>query len=124
MSRKIIGVTVGTNINPHKLSEYIDKENLTIADISESTEDGGYNIITFSDGSVIQIKNGNAGESGVHVGTEEPEDESLIWIDLDDEDPTGFATEKYVDDAISDALSNIVQAVINELPIYNGEVIQ
>ena len=35
-----------------------DGASITITDISESTENGGSNIITFSDGSSITIKNG------------------------------------------------------------------
>ncbi len=37
---------------------------VTITDISESTEDGGSNIVTFSDGSTVAIKNGSKGSKG------------------------------------------------------------
>lgn len=37
---------------------------VTISSIVESAEDGGNNVVTFSDGSVLNVKNGNKGDSG------------------------------------------------------------
>lgn len=41
-----------------------DGESITIASIDESFEDGGVNIVTFSDGKILTIKNGKAGDRG------------------------------------------------------------
>lgn len=60
---KIIGVTVGTTLNPEKLKELGDL-NLTITDIDESTADGGSNVVTFSDGNTLTVKNGSKGSKG------------------------------------------------------------
>lgn len=38
----------------------------TITKIEESTEDGGTNVITFSDGSVLKVRNGNKGKDGTN----------------------------------------------------------
>lgn len=40
------------------------------------------------------------GEPGIYVGTTEPEDNSLIWIDPEG-DPNDLATKAYVDEAIA-----------------------
>lgn len=76
---------------------------------------------------------GKDGESGVYVGTTEPTDDSVIWINPEgganeslatkayvDEaisnieaptpDLTGYATESYVNDAITEALNGIANA--------------
>lgn len=54
---------------------------------------------------------GERGDSGVYVGTTEPTDTNdLIWINPDGEAATGFATEKYVDDAIAAAFAGIATA--------------
>lgn len=37
---------------------------VTISSIVESTEDGGNNVVTFSDGTVLNVKNGNKGNKG------------------------------------------------------------
>lgn len=37
---------------------------VTISSIVESAEDGGNNVVTFSDGNVLNVKNGNKGDSG------------------------------------------------------------
>lgn len=41
-----------------------DGTSVTIADIAESTTDGGSNIVTFSDGKILTVKNGKTGASG------------------------------------------------------------
>ena len=42
----------------------VDGTSVTVVSVTESTEDGGSNIVTFSDGNTVVIKNGNAGEQG------------------------------------------------------------
>lgn len=41
-----------------------DGTSVTVASVSESTEDGGTNTVTFSDGKKLNIKNGKAGSDG------------------------------------------------------------
>ena len=41
-----------------------DGTSVTVANVSESSADGGSNVITFSDGKTITIKNGSAGKDG------------------------------------------------------------
>lgn len=50
---------------------------------------------------------GLKGESGVHVGTEEPTDDSNVWIDPNGNASGEFATVNYVDNAINNALTTI-----------------
>lgn len=48
-----------------------DGTSVTISKITESTADGGSNVVTFSDGETMTVKNGSRGEkgdSGVYVG--------------------------------------------------------
>lgn len=41
-----------------------DGTSVTITNISESTEDGGSNVVTFSDGNTMSVKNGSKGSEG------------------------------------------------------------
>lgn len=41
-----------------------DGTSVTVASVSESTEDGGSNVVTFSDGKTLTIKNGSKGSQG------------------------------------------------------------
>lgn len=52
---------------------------------------------------------GKDGEPGVYVGTEEPTDESLIWINPEGSS-SSVATQEYVDNAIANALAGIANA--------------
>ena len=42
-----------------------DGTSVTISKISESTDDGGSNVVTFNDGKTLTVKNGNKGSDGV-----------------------------------------------------------
>lgn len=55
---------------------------------------------------------GPEGESGVYVGTTEPSDDSLIWINPEGQGIAGdsIATKAYVDNAINAALGSIANA--------------
>lgn len=80
----------------------IDEEgNLTwVASEEEMPEIVGANII------------GPKGESGVYVGTEEPTDDSVIWINPEGQGTADdkIATKEYVDNAIANALEGIANA--------------
>ena len=41
-----------------------DGTSVTVTSVSESTADGGSNVVTFSDGKTVTIKNGNKGDTG------------------------------------------------------------
>lgn len=97
---KIIGVTVGTTISPEKLKELGDL-NITVTDIKESSEDGGSNVVTFSDGTSLTVKNGSKGSKG----------------------DTGRAPVKGEDYFTAADKAEMVSAVIASLPVYNGEVV-
>ncbi len=65
----INGVELSGNINTEELG-IKDGENgkdgtsVTVQNISESTADGGSNIVTFSDGKTLTVKNGSKGSTG------------------------------------------------------------
>ena len=67
---------------PVKDKDYFDGKNgtsVTVKSVSESTADGGSNVVTFSDGKTVTIKNGSKGDSPVR-GTDywTPADQSAI----------------------------------------------
>lgn len=61
---------------------------VTITNISESTEDDGNNIVTFSDGKTLTVQNGSQGVSGVYVGSGDMPEGYSVQID-----PGATATE-------------------------------
>lgn len=61
------GDTGATGYTPVKGVDYFDGKDGTsvaISSVSESTTDGGNNIVTFSDGKILTIKNGSKGSKG------------------------------------------------------------
>lgn len=42
-----------------------DGTSITVSSVTESTADGGSNVVTFSDGNTVNIKNGNKGSQGI-----------------------------------------------------------
>lgn len=75
-----------------------DGTSVTVSKVTESFADGGSNVVTFSDGMTVTIKNGSKGDKG-------------------DTGATGPAYTLTTADK-----STIVNAVIAALPVYNGEV--
>ena len=53
---------------------------VTVQSVSESTEDGGSNIVTFSDGKTVTIKNGNKGSDGADGTTPHIGDNGNWWL--------------------------------------------
>lgn len=78
-----------------------DGNSVTVKNISESAEDGGSNVVTFSDGKKVTIKNGNKGEPGEN----------------------GYTPIKNKDYFTEADKAEMVSAVIAALPKYNGEVV-
>lgn len=66
----IKGKTGDSGYTPQKGVDYFDGQNgkdgtsVTVASVSESTADGGSNVVNFSDGKSITIKNGSKGSKG------------------------------------------------------------
>lgn len=64
------GDTGEAGYTPRKGVDYFDGQNgkdgtsVTVASVSESTADGGSNVVNFSDGKTITIKNGSKGSTG------------------------------------------------------------
>lgn len=64
---------------------------VTVSKVTESTADGGSNIVTFSDGNTLTVKNGSKGstgakgDSGVYVGSGNIPDGYNVQIDPDGE---------------------------------------
>lgn len=50
---------------------------------------------------------GKDGDPGVYVGSTEPTDDSLVWINPEGGESTGYATTEYVDNAISAAITEV-----------------
>ena len=77
-----------------------DGTSVTVASVSESTADGGSNVVTFSDGKAVTIKNGSKGSTGNDGKT--PVKGTDYWTDADK--------------------SEIVTEVVAALPKYGGTV--
>jgi hypothetical protein len=80
-----------------------DGTSVTVKSVSESTADGGSNVVTFSDGTTVTIKNGQPGApgkdgtSGVYIGETEPTDpDVMVWIKPDDEMSYPVFNEAYI----------------------------
>lgn len=78
-----------------------DGASVTVKSISESTADGGSNVVTFSDGKKVTIKNGNKGKPGAD----------------------GYTPIKNKDYFTEADKAEMIQAVISALPKYDGEVV-
>lgn len=75
-----------------------DGTSVTVASVVESTVDGGSNVVTFSDGKTVTIKNGKTGLQGMNGAAffvvnsepmENPDTEKLEFIEVDFVGPTG-----------------------------------
>ena len=76
-----------------------DGTSVTVKSVSESTADGGSNVVTFSDGKTVTIKNGSKGSTGA----------------------AGKTPVKGTDYFTAADKAEMVNAVIATLPIYGGE---
>lgn len=75
-----------------------DGTSVTVASVTESAADGGSNIVTFSDGKTLTVKNGKTGADG-----KTPVKGTDYYTAADKAD--------------------MVNAVLAALPVYNGEVV-
>lgn len=80
---------------------------VTVKSVSESTEDGGSNVVTFSDGNTLTVKNGSKGDTGA-TGSNGADGKTPVK-----------GTDYFTD---ADK-AEMVDAVIAALPVYAGEVL-
>ena len=58
-------LTVGNGLNVENGAlKVTEGTSITVSNVSESTEDGGNNVVTFSDGKTLTVKNGKTGAKG------------------------------------------------------------
>lgn len=81
-----------------------DGTSVTVANVSESTADGGNNVVTFSDGKTITVKNGGKGGKG----------------DKGDTGLAGYTPVKGTDYWTAADKSAMVSDVLAALPTWNG----
>lgn len=81
-----------------------DGTSVTVKSVSESTADGGSNVVTFSDGKTLTVKNGSKGSAGATGAA-------------------GKTPVKGTDYFTAADKAELVSAVIAALPVYNGEVV-
>lgn len=92
---------------PVKGKDYFDGANgtsVTVKSVSTSSADGGSNVVTFSDGKTLTVKNGSKGNPG-------------------DPGTPGYTPVKGTDYWTAADRQSIVNDVVAALPKYNGEVV-
>lgn len=90
-----------------------DGASVTVSSVSESTEDGGTNVVTFSDGKRLNIKNGRAGTPGKD-GTNGKDGSPGAKGD------PGYTPQRGTDYWTPADQAAIVTDVLNALPTWNG----
>lgn len=70
-----------------------DGTSVTVKSVSESTDDGGSNVVTFSDGKTLTVKNGSKGEKG-DTGAKGDQGEQGIQGEKGDAGPQGEKGDK------------------------------
>lgn len=90
-----------------------DGTSVTVSSVSESTVDGGTNVVTFSDGKKLNIKNGSQGSPGTPGYT------PVKGKDYFDGQP-GYTPQRGTDYWTPSDQAAIVTDVLNALPTWNG----
>ena len=124
-------------------------KSVTVSSVSESTADGGENVVKFSDGNSVKIKNGSTGkdgytpvknkdyfdgtsvtitkttESDVSGGENEVvfSNGSSLTVKNGKDGKDGTTPEKGKDYFTEADKAEMVTEVINALPVYDGEVV-
>lgn len=93
-----------------------DGASITVSSVSESTEDGGTNVVTFSDGKKLNVKNGSKGSKGDTGATGETGPQGPKG----DTGEAGYTPEKGVDYFTDVDKQELVTAVLNALPAAEG----
>lgn len=81
-----------------------DGTSVTVSNVSESTADGGTNVVTFSDGKKLNVKNGSKGSDGSPGAT----------------GPAGYTPVKGTDYWTAADKAEMVNDVLNALPAWEG----
>lgn len=85
-----------------------DGTSVTVANVSESSADGGSNVVTFSDGKTLTVKNGKTGSPGKDGSDGAPgKDGSNGNPGKDGEDGVGIATIKQTTTSTADGGNNV-----------------
>lgn len=103
---------VGTNANGELEFTFCNGTKLncgvvgvTVTSVEQSPEDDSYNVITFSDGSQLKVKNGS---SGVYVGSGTPPANATVWINPDGEPTSTEEWEFDLDDGSTEEKTVVV----------------
>lgn len=105
-SADIKGPQGDAGYTPVKGKDYFDGEDgtsVTVESVSTSSEDGGSNVVTFSDGNTLTVKNGSKGSPG-------------------DPGAAGYTPVKGTDYWTASDRQSMVNDVLAALPVYGGEV--
>lgn len=92
---------------------------VTITNITQSTEDDGYSVVTFSDGKQLRVKNGSKGSPGEggSGGSSDPEVVTVMCVPSDDFQ--SFTADKgFADIHMALAAGKLVQAYVHALGAY------
>ena len=77
---------------PQKGVDYFDGSSVTVKSVSESSDDGGNNVMTFSDGKTLTVKNGKSGADGVSPTVAVSKSGKVTTIKITDKDGVKTAT--------------------------------
>ena len=139
------GVDYFDGYTPQKDVDYFDGKGVSVVDVKERTEEGGANVVTFSDGTKLTVMNGTKGADGTMTFEElTPEQKATLKGDKGDRGekgdsgvyvgdgdmPEGYNVQIIPDgDALTfedlfteSEKAEIVRQVISALPIYDGSV--
>jgi hypothetical protein len=100
---------------PQKNVDYFDGKGVTVADVKESTENGGANVVTFSDGTTLTVKNGTKGADGTMTFEDLTDEQKASLKGKDGHNPI-----KGTDYWTASDKSQMVSDVLNSLPTWNG----
>ena len=104
-----------------------DGTSVTVSNVSESTEDGGNNIVTFSDGKTLTVKSGTKGSQGKSGEKGDKGDKGDTGANGKDgtngkDGVDGYTPVKGKDYFTETDKAEIVASVIASLPVYDGSV--
>lgn len=93
---------------------------VTVLDVSETYEDGGANVVVFSDGTTLSVRNGNTGKQGVRgiQGKQGPKGDSYVLTQDDMVEIANIATEM-VDMKVEEGVAEIEakgEETLNSIP--------
>lgn len=91
-----------------------DGTSVTVSKVTESTADGGSNVVAFSDGKTLAVKNGSKGNKG----DKGDKGDAYILTETDKVEIADIITEDI--DAALDEIIEIQNSLIDGIPIYNG----